>query len=124
MKLVTNIKPRRDGTVIVRGAGGVAHVFAPDEAGDLVCDIEDQATLAKLLAQNDGNDFSPADPSDFDAAEQLLPKDEDEGAGEGDEDGLEGLGEDDEAPNGGLPVEANTPPAEGKAPKPKKAARA
>lgn len=125
MKLVTNIKPRTDGTVIARDASGVPHVFKADETGALVCDIADKAFISRLLSQNDGGDFEPADPADFDEAEKLIPRQDAGDGDEGDDEGDLELGEDDEAPAGGLPLEANTPAAPDKSKaKGAKAARA
>lgn len=69
MKLQTTIKPRRDGTVIVRGANGQPFTFAPDSFGDLVCDVDDPALLERLL---NSEDFGPIDPADFQAASTLV----------------------------------------------------
>ncbi len=70
MKLQTTIKPRKDGTVIVRNANGSAYEFKPDEHGDLVADIDDVALVAQLLKKSD--DFMPQDPADFEAAAKLV----------------------------------------------------
>ncbi len=69
MKLQTTIAPRRDGTVIVRGAKNQEHTFKSDEYGDLVCDIEDVDLMKKLLST--GN-FFPADEADHAAAAALV----------------------------------------------------
>jgi phosphosulfolactate phosphohydrolase-like enzyme len=104
MKLLTTLKPRRDGTVVLRSADmKTAFVFSPDENGDLVADVTDEALVATCLAS--GN-FQPADEEDFAAAEAMLKKIEEEQAPkDGDDDG-----DDDEADPNALPVEANTPP--------------
>lgn len=108
MKLQTSIPPRRDGTVKVQGQDRQTYVFAAGPDGELACDVEDEATIAHLLATDQ---FYPANPEDADRALELVQSasrdgDEDEG-GAGD------LDDDDEledAGNGGLPLEANTPP--------------
>lgn len=118
MKLLTTIKPRTHGTVTVRDASGKPHVFTPDDAGVLVCEIEDHALIGRLLATED---FEPADAADHQAAEELLraavgqPGEFGEGEGEGEGDDLEddaagGDGDPEKVPLGTLPVEANTPP--------------
>lgn len=109
MKLVSQLQPRRDGTVIVRDSAGQAHVFSADADGALCCEISDPDLLASLLRT--GN-FIPADDADFEAATRLAMGDP---SGEADDAG--GLGsddddvDDDEVVNGGLPLEANTPAA-------------
>jgi hypothetical protein len=116
MKLQTSIQPRRDGTVVYTAKDGkTRHVFAPDQRGDLVCEIKNVDDVAFLL---DGGMFFPADPGEFDEALRLTGKtlgEDDAGDGDGDGEG-EGEGEGE----GALPVEANTPPAP-KAPKAPKA---
>jgi len=97
MKLQTSIQARRDGTLTVQGLDGKSYGFTKDAEGALTGDVTDEATVAHLLA---GGDFYPENPEDYDAAQALLPKDEDEG--DEYEDG------DDEG-QGGLPVEANSP---------------
>ena len=62
MKLTTDIKPRKDGTVFV-SVGGKSHVFKADESGMLVADIPDDA-VGYLL---DTGNFYPADEADIDA---------------------------------------------------------
>lgn len=111
MKLQTTIKPRRNGTVNVMGLDGKTYTFAPDDAGELVCDIDHDPTVAHLLKLRD---FEPADLGDFTAAEAMLKG---AAAGDADDDADDvpdadddAPGADDEAPAGGLPVEANTPP--------------
>ena len=109
MKLQTTIKPRRNGTVNVMGLDGKTYTFAADDAGELVCDIDHDPTVAHLLKLRD---FEPADLGDFTAAEAMLKG---AAAGDGDDDADDDGPEDapgalDEAPAGGLPVEANTPP--------------
>lgn len=109
MKLLTTIKPRTGGTVTVRDAAGKPHVFAPDDAGVMVCEIEDPALVGRLLA---GEMFEPADEADHAQAEALL-RDAIGGDGEADDDG-EGDddfdGDPEAVPAGTLPEEANTPP--------------
>lgn len=101
MKLHTEIKPRKDGTVKVAGADGKQYVFQREEdTGELACDIEDQATVAMLL---NGGQFWPANEADHAAATALIEQSESEGEAEDD-------GED-EADMNALPIEAGTPPA-------------
>lgn len=100
MKLQTNIPPRRDGTVTVLGQDRQTYVFAADDEGLLSADVADEATVAALLAT--GN-FWPADESDAELALALVKEAEKTARAEDDED-------DEDEPEGGLPVEANTPP--------------
>ena len=100
MKLLTTIKPRRDGTVIAAGADGKEHVFSPDEQGDLVCDIPDDATVAQLLLVKSGA-FEPANVDDFERARELVGA-----AG--------GMPGDDDDPDDDL-VNMNAAPVEGRA---------
>jgi hypothetical protein len=65
MKLQTSIIPRRDGKVNVAGLKGAIFVFAPDEAGDLVCDVTDDALVTRLLVTGD---FHPVNEEDFQIA--------------------------------------------------------
>lgn len=124
MKLQTSITPRRDKTVKVTGLDGKPYVFAAGEDGELSCDVPDEATVTNLLAS--GN-FWPADEQDLAAAEALLAaalaaEAAEAGGGDGDgedEDDEEGDGA--EVVNGGLPLEANTPPAPKKPGRPRKA---
>lgn len=121
MKLATTIPPRRDGTVIARGATGEAHVFRRGDSGDLECDVTDLDLVASLLS---GGLFYPVDPADYDAALRLSG-DADDSDGDGDSDADaddDGEGEDDVA--GGQPIEAETPPKprRGRPPKAAKAA--
>ena len=122
MKLATTIPPRRDGTVIARGATGEAHVFRRGDSGDLECDVTDLDLVASLLS---GGLFYPVDPADYDDALRLsgdVGADAD-GDSDADADG-DGDGEDDVA--GGQPIEAETPPKprRGRPPKAAKAAKA
>ena len=50
MKLQTAIPPRKDGTVIVRGADGRMFAFVPNDDGELVGEVDDEALAAQLLA--------------------------------------------------------------------------
>ena len=101
MKLQTNIHPRRDGTVTVLGQDRQTYVFAADDEGLLSADVADEATVAALLAT--GN-FWPADESDAELALALVKEAEKTARAEDDDD------DDGDDPDGGLPVEANTPP--------------
>lgn len=116
MKLLTNITPRADGTVVVED-GKTVYTFVADETGvDLVCDVEGDDLIARLLSTDN---FQPADEADFDRADELLralgaksaPRvsvaDLDPDAGFVDDEP-----DDDPVDMGAEPVEANTPPAE------------
>jgi hypothetical protein len=116
MKLLTNIKPRTDGTVAVRDAGGKPYVFKRDEFGALACDIPDAALVASLLSRS--GEFEPANAEDFEMAEALLRA---KSKADGDEGGEDDDGDFTEAPNGGLPVESNTPPEDKPAAKARRA---
>lgn len=128
MKLQTSITPRRAGNVTVLGKDGKTYEFKPGEDGTPECDIQDEATLAHLLA---GENFWPADPDDYAQANQLLDTpntDPDDGPDTGDEPLATDLAgktdeeldlEDDEGdpnalpvegPAAALPIEAETPP--------------
>jgi hypothetical protein len=129
MKLQTSIRPRRDGTVVVSGEDGQKHAFKMDETGVLVCDVPDEATVARLLAIGE---FEPVDPADYEQAMALSESAWNAGLANR-ADGADAAGDDDgpdddfteEVVPGGLPLEANTPPAPPKAPKaPKTAAKA
>ena len=50
MKLQTDIPPRQDGTVVVRGAGGASFAFTPNGAGELIGEVDDEALAAQLIA--------------------------------------------------------------------------
>lgn len=117
MKLATTIPPRRDGTVIARGATGEAHVFRRGDSGDLECDVTDLDLVASLLS---GGLFYPVDPADYDDALRLSgdadDSDDDADADDADE------GEDDDG--GGQPIEAETPPKPRRGRPPKAAAKA
>lgn len=71
MKLCTSITPRADKTVIVHGKSGTDFVFqaTAESDGELVCDVDCEATLKHLLR---GDDFYPASPEDFAAAQALI----------------------------------------------------
>ncbi len=107
MKLLTTIKPRRDGTVRVAGKDGkTVHVFTPNEHGDLVCDIGDEATVARLLSLT-SEDFQPADREDYARARALLQSTADDDA---DDDDPDGDPDDDPVDPNAPPIEASTPP--------------
>jgi hypothetical protein len=110
MRLLTNIPPRRDGTVILRAKDGTAFIFRDaDGSGDLVCDVPDDDLVASALRSGF---FEPADAEDNAVAEVLLMAGEpgpegDEDLDDDDSDDEDSDDEDTEA----LPLEANTPPA-------------
>lgn len=99
MKLITNILPRRNGTVTAV-AGGKDWTFSTDENGEIVGDVDGDEALAELLAT--GN-FQPYDELDLSRAAVLAGADVD--PDDGDEEDL-----DEEDAAGGLPVEAGTRP--------------
>jgi hypothetical protein len=99
MKLETTISPRKDGVVNVE-FGKVKYVFAADEEGRLVADVDEESIIANLL--NSGN-FIPADDADFEVAALIAAP-----AEESDEDDDE---DSDEEELNGLPVEEQTPPS-------------
>ena len=103
MLLLTTIKPRRDGTVVLRDSAGRAHLFQPDLNGSLVCEIDDEATLAIALRSGE---FEPANEADYGRAQELL-----QGAAQAPQDGEDEDEDEDEGDPGGPPLEANTPPA-------------
>lgn len=109
MRLQTSIPPRRDGTLIRKSDDGlIVFTFRLDECGDLTCDVTDEATVARLLAEGTG-EFFPVDEADHVAAAALMgaraSADADQDA---DKDG-EGGEDDEEADQDALPIEANTP---------------
>lgn len=63
MKLATDLKPRRDGSVLAE-VGSAAYKFERDADGRFVADIESAADIAFLL---DTGNFHPADESDINA---------------------------------------------------------
>lgn len=100
MKLTTSIPPRRDGVVNVED-GARKFVFKPDESGELTCDVEGDALIARLLATEM---FAPARVEDYDAAEALLDAHEDAAGGAPARD------DDDDINPDAPPLEAMTPP--------------
>ena len=128
MKLATTIPPRRDGTVIARGATGEAHVFRRGDSGDLECDVTDLDLVASLLS---GGLFYPVDPADYDAALRLSGDVGADADADGDSDAdadadadADGDGDGEDDVGGGQPIEAETPPKprRGRPPKAAKAA--
>lgn len=98
MRLETSIQPRRDGSVTAV-VGNARYVFTsvpPD--GSLQADVDNDQDASYLLST--GN-FYPANEADYANASAMLAEPE-EGGYEDD---------DDDANPGGLPIEANTPPA-------------
>lgn len=104
MKLQTSIKPRRNGSVVLTGLDGVAYKFEPDENGDMVCDVPHEPTIAHVLELS-GDDFWPADETEYAEAERVLAE---LGSKNADDDGEDDA---DDSNPGGLPIESNTPPA-------------
>ncbi len=112
MKIETTIKPRRSGTVELKGASGRAYTFRADEFGRLVCDIDDEGDIAAALNLGD---FLPADESDFEAAAALTAAQgaEEDGIDDGSQIGeVEDLDDDDPANMDAAPVEAPIAPVE------------
>lgn len=68
MKLIAIGERRSDNTVVLQGADRREYTFRAEAGGDLVCDIEDDATVE--LALHSGN-FCPAEGEE-DAADKLL----------------------------------------------------
>lgn len=99
MKLQTSIQPRGDGTVVVVGEDGKDHVFKTDEDGALVCDVDDEATVSKLLLLGD---FEPVNEEDYADALSLTRKSAEE---DPEDDAVDETSD----PNA-LPIEANTAP--------------
>lgn len=103
MKLQTTIIPRKTGQVVARGVDGAEYVFNPDDQGDLICDVEDQATVAMLLKT--GN-FHPADPAEYETGIAVTQQFYPETLPEADEP----LDDDQETPDA-MPIEEETPPS-------------
>lgn len=82
MKIETTIKPRKDGKVNAE-IDGTTYVFAADESGALVCDVEDEGNIGILLANEN---FIPADEADFARAEEIASRSDQDGDGGPDED--------------------------------------
>lgn len=120
MRLITSIPPRRDGTVVAKSPDNSrTFTFKADASGELACDVDCEDTLAALLRSES---FYPSDEADFSAAMRLaggvpasggvsqggeggdLDVDPDD---DGDDDGEEDAH--DETPEGGAPVESETP---------------
>lgn len=103
MKLLTDIPPRRDGTVILTVSGGQKYTFADNGLGELEADITDEDHIAFAVSTQR---FYPADDGDSVLASELVQQRQDKNDGD-DEDA-----DDDDKPDmNALPVEANTPPA-------------
>lgn len=106
MLLRTSVPPRRDGTARATAPDGVTWVFAPDAAGELVCDVGDEAFALVLVRRGwaapvDGSVM--VGPDEPDEPDEPDDDDEDEGAMT-------------------APVEANTPPVRRRG-RPKKVAK-
>ena len=111
----TTILPRRDGTVKFKGPNGKEFVFAENEYGDLVCDVEDEASKKTMLKNPH---FIPYNDEDIEAIGELLVS----GQGPASNQGGDLLdGDDDDVLEEGYieapPLEANTPPKSFKEPK-------
>lgn len=108
MKLISNIPPRRDGTVVVKSPDGAKTFTFQREGHELVCDVDCDATVALLLRSEAAY---PADAADFDHAEELVGERLGVALG-ADDDGLDGEdGADDEGSVNAPPAESNTQPA-------------
>ena len=68
MKIETTIAPRKDGTVTC-DIDGTRYVFAPDSMGCLVCDVQDEGHIARLLGITD---FFPVEEADMGAARGII----------------------------------------------------
>lgn len=103
MKLITNIKPRRDGTVVVHSLDGKKKwTFESDASGDLVADVDCDATVVALLRNESAY---PANEDDFGRAEEMLGQ----RMRAGDDPELDDDPADDEGDPNGAPAESNTP---------------
>ena len=83
MRLTSSIPPRRDGTLTARNDAGEAFVFTLQD-GILVCDVTDEALVARLLVRGD---FMPVDalpagspPIETDDADEVEADDAEESA--------------------------------------------
>ena len=74
MKLTTDIKPRKDGTVTASTPDGKRYVFAPGKDGALECEVATDAHIAWLL---DTGYFFPVDEADIDAGIAAVKADAD-----------------------------------------------
>lgn len=109
MKLLTEIAPRRDGTVRAMAKDGNSFVFVADANGDLTCDVTDETLVATLLAT--GN-FWPADREDYESAIKIVePVIHNQAKADGTLDDEPGDDDDESNPNA-LPFEAQTPPVD------------
>lgn len=113
MKLQTEIKPRRDGTVTATGPSGTRYVFAQDARGDMVCDVSNEADVAHFVG---GESFYPALLDDQAKALEIVARNQEQDD-ENDDGGQDDDGDD--FPGDALPVEAETPPVTRKKPGPK-----
>ena len=115
MKLITNIPPRLEDTVVATGLArgmkpGVEYTFQRDvETGELVCDVDDDSDAAMFLALP-GERFAPFNEADFAKAESLVDQRLRELGKDDDDD----EGDDDEVDPNAPPIEAGTPPAPAK----------
>jgi hypothetical protein len=97
MKLETEIKPRRDGTVRAT-LDDTTYVFEGEER--LTCEVKNKAHVARLLSLGG---FFPYDVTAIPAALAVV-EEAMESEGEGEDQA------DDEGDEAALPVESNTPP--------------
>lgn len=115
MKLITNIPPRLEDTVVATGLArgmkpGAEYTFQRDvETGELVCDVDDDSDAAMFLALP-GERFAPFNEADFAKAESLVDQRLRELGKDDDDDEAD----DDEADPNAPPIEAGTPPAPAK----------
>ncbi len=112
MRLMTTILPRRDGKVILRSRTGKVYEFVAEQAGgDLVCDVDDEDTIATALLTGD---FEPVDVEDQERAGSLLMAlggtEGVDGEPESEPGADDDLDDDDVVDPDALPVEANTDP--------------
>lgn len=98
MKLYSDLKPRADGTLILRGASGAAYQFKAGDDGVMAAEVENEADIAVALQSL--NFYTAAD--DEADAEAIMQRVQDSRA-------VDGEDEDDD-----LPHDPNAAPIEGK----------
>lgn len=81
MKLSTDIKPRKDGTLNVKVHDGSEYKFSQDNYGILVADVTNEEHVGFLL---DTGNFYPADEDDISQGLKLVSETGEDGDGEDD----------------------------------------
>lgn len=84
MKLSTDIKPRKSGTLSVKVHDGAEYQFVADESGALVADVTNEEHVGFLL---DTGNFYPVDEEDISQGLKLVAGDEAADSGESNDDG-------------------------------------